>query len=413
MPMKDHLNPSVYDLQRSAIREFSKLASRTPGCVRLTLGEPDQDTPCEIRGAAVASLDAGKTHYIENNGSRELRDKIAGYERDRNGMDYSADEIIVTAGATEALFVSLFGTIEPGDEVIIPSPTFVLYEQIVKLCKGKAVMYDTTADGFQIRSEALGRLVSDRTKAIVLNSPNNPTGTVYDEESLRAVKEAVSGRDIFVICDDVYRSLIYTGNYHSFAEFRELREQIIVIQSFSKPYAMTGWRVGYLMADHSVKERLELIHQYMVVSVPSMFQRACVTALDTDVSGMREEYLQRRDYVLERLDAMGLDVVRPSGAFYVFPSIGKLGMGSQELCTRLVKEAGVALTPGIAFGSDDHVRISYCCSREDLKEGLDRLESFLRKLRQDMIASDRAAGQYHTSRKQNLIAVHKRRISKW
>lgn len=376
MAVHEHMNQAVYSLKRSAIREFSRLAASVPGCVRLTLGEPDFDTPEVISREVGASVAAGDTHYIENNGSRILRERISEFEKTK-GLEYSADEIIVTAGATEALFVSLLGILDPGDEVIIPVPAFVLYEQIVNLCRGVCVPMDTSDAGFQIRKDDFEPLISSRTKAVILNSPNNPTGCVYDEESLRTVYEAVKGRDVFVVCDDVYRSLYYGSVYHSFAEYRDIREQILAVQSFSKPYAMTGWRMGYLMADASVKERLELVHQFDVVSTPSFMQKACITALDTDTSYMTEEYRRRRDYVTGRLRDMGLETENPEGAFYVFPSIRKYDMGSFEFAERLVREGAVAVTPGAAFGSDDHIRISYCCSMDDLKEGLDRLERFL------------------------------------
>ena len=379
MAMRDHLNEAAYSLRRSAIREFSKMAAARENCVRLTLGEPDFATPDAVCNAAAESLQAGDTHYIENNGARELRIRIAEYEREKNGMDYDADEIIVTSGATEALFVSLLGIINPGDEVIIPVPAFVLYEEIVLLARGVPVFLDTTGDSFQIRREAIDFLITDRTKAVILNSPNNPTGCVYDEDSLRAVRDAVSGKNIFVICDDVYRQLCYTDKYHSFAENRELREQILVVQSFSKPYAMTGWRMGYLMADSPVKERLELIHQFDVVSTPSMFQKAGIAALQTDPSKMVTEYKKRRDYVTGRLREIGMELETPDGAFYVFPSVAKYGMDSMTFSIRLLNEGGVAVTPGIAFGSDRHIRISYCCSMDALREGTDRLEKFLKQ----------------------------------
>ena len=376
MAIHEHMNQAVYSLKRSAIRDFSKLASSVPDCVRLTLGEPDFDTPEAIKIKVSESVAEGDTHYIENNGSRALREHISKFEKSR-GLEYSTDEIIVTAGATEALFVSLLGILDPGDEVIIPMPAFVLYEQIVNLCRGVSVHMDTAAAGFQIRKDDLEPHISSRTKAVILNSPNNPTGCVYDEESLRTVYEAVKGKDIFVICDDVYRSLFYGSDYHSFAEYCDIKEQILAVQSFSKPYAMTGWRMGYLMADTSVKERLELVHQFNVVSTPSMMQKACITALDTDTSYMVEDYRSRRDYVVSRLSDMGLETGTPEGAFYVFPSIKRYGKGSFEFAERLVREAGVAVTPGAAFGCDDHIRISYCCSMDSLREGLDRLERFL------------------------------------
>lgn len=381
--MRDRLNAAVYTAKRSAIREFSALAKATPGCVSLTLGEPDFDTPLPVRDAAWDALCSHETHYIENNGARALRERIAAYEHDKNGMDYTADEVIVTAGATEALFVALFGILNPGDEVIIPTPAFVLYEEIVKLCRGVPVFLDTAPDGFQIDAARLSALVTPRTKAILLNSPNNPTGCIYDAESLAAVQSIAAERPLFVICDDVYRQLFYGTEYHSFAEFRALRDRLLLVQSFSKPYAMTGWRMGYLLADAPVKERLELLHQFMVVSMPAPFQRAAIAALEYDPAPLVETYRRRRAYVLSRLDGMGLDYPEPLGAFYAFPSIRRFGLEDREFCTRLIREGSLAVTPGACFGGPGHIRLSYCYGDAELKEGLDRLERFLEKLKQE------------------------------
>ena len=378
--MREKMNSAVFDLRRSAIREFAKLAKQTPGCISLTLGEPDFDTPQPIRKQAELSLENGETHYIENNGLKALREKIASFETDRHGFRYSEDQVIVTSGATEALFVSLFGILNPDDEVIIPTPAFVLYEEIVKLCRAKAVKLDTSVTGFQIRKSALEALVTQRTKAIVLNSPNNPTGTVLDIESLNAVRLLARERNLFVICDDVYNQLIYTDNYHSFTEFEDVRDRTILVQSYSKPYAMTGWRMGYLIAPAEIKERLELVHQFTVVSTPAPFQKAAVTALDFDPAELRETYRRRRAYMLSRLRAMDLEVPEPEGAFYMFPSIRKFGIDSSTFCRRMIEEAGLAATPGFCFGSDDHIRLTYCYSDPELAEGLDRLQSFIRKL---------------------------------
>ena len=380
MSMADRLNTALYGAKRSAIREFSRLAARTPGCIRLTLGEPDFDTPAPVCAAVGEALAAGETHYIENNGVPALREKIAAFERERNGLDYAAGDVIVTAGATEALFAALFGILNPGDEVIVPVPAFVLYERIVGLCRGVFVPLDTAPSGFQIDEASLSALITPRTKAIVLNSPNNPTGVVYDRRSLEAVRRVAAAREIFVICDDVYRQLCYAPDYLSFAEYRELRDRIIVAQSFSKPYAMTGWRMGYLLADAPVRERLELAHQFMVTSTPAPFQRACVAALDADPGDMLAEYRRRRDFVLAALGGMGLEAPVPQGAFYVFPSIARFGMDSAAFCTRLLTEAGVAVTPGGAFGADGHVRVSYCCAMDDLREGMARLAGFIGRL---------------------------------
>ena len=378
--MRDLMNGAVFDLKRSAIREFAKLAKETPGCISLTLGEPDFDTPECIRNQAKLSLDNGETHYIENNGLKDLRVAIADYETSKHGFDCSESQVIVTAGATEALFVSLFGILNPGDEVIIPTPAFVLYEEIVKLCRAIPVKLDSSATGFQIRKSLLDSLVTEKTKAFVLNTPNNPTGTILDTESLEAVRQVCLEHNLFVICDDVYRELIYTDDYHSFTEFKDVRDRTLLVQSFSKPWAMTGWRMGYLIAPADIKERFELVHQFMVVSTPAPFQKAAIAALEYDPIELRETYRKRRCYMLGRLRAMGLEVPEPEGAFYMFPSIRQFGLDSATFCRRMIAEAGLAATPGFCFGSDDHIRLTYCYSDSELTEGLDRLEGFIGKL---------------------------------
>lgn len=383
--MEEFLNSSLYNIKRSAIRVFSQKAKETPGCIALTLGEPDFSTPKNISELAKASLDSGDTHYIANNGAFELRKAIAEFEKEKNGMDYTQDEIIVTAGATQGLFTALFAILNGGDEVIVPEPAFGLYESIVTLCKGKYVPMNTADNEFQISAEMLESAITDKTKAIILNSPNNPTGCILSHESLMNVYNAVKNRNIFVICDDVYRQLVYTDNCPAFCSFKDLREKIIVIQSFSKPYAMTGWRMGYLMADYSIKKHLEPVHQYSVVSTVSFSQKACIEALKTDVTPMLETYKKRRSYVLERLSEIGLEAVTPLGGFYVFPSIKKFGISSGAFCERMIKQAGLAVTPGFCFGSDDHIRLTYCYSDAELEEGLNRLEKFVESLRCDKV----------------------------
>lgn len=375
--MKEKLNSAVYGLKKSAIREFSRLAKETQGCVALTLGEPDFDTPSPIRLEAEHSLENHETHYIENSGLFLLRERIARFEKEKHGFICEPEQVIVTSGATEALFVALYGVLNPGDEVIIPTPAFVLYEEIVKLARGVTRHLDTSKDGFQITEKALRALVSDKTKAIVLNSPNNPTGTILNEKSLKAVHDISKEKDIFVICDDVYRELVYTDDYHSFCEFDDLRDRTFLVQSFSKPYAMTGWRMGYLISPSEIVSSLALVHQFVVVSTASPFQKAAITALDFDPVELKNTYTKRRSYMLGRLKSMGLDVPSPQGAFYMFPSIRRFGLDSATFCTRMIKEAGLAATPGFCFGSDDHIRLTYCYSDDQLKEGLDRLEKFL------------------------------------
>ena len=378
--MAPALNSALAELQLSGIRRITAHAKQTPGCVLLTLGEPDGDTPDAVKSEVVASLAENDTHYPPNNGRDFLRAELSRHMKKR-GLDYGPDEIVVTCGATEALFAALTCVLNPGDEVVVPVPAFGLYESIVTLNRGSFVPLDTCADDFQIREDRLRDVITDRTKAFVLTSPSNPTGCLYDRESLDAVARAACACDAFVICDDVYASLVYDGSdaYCGFAAcYPDLRDRIIVCDSFSKPYAMTGWRLGWVAADAPLVQEIAKIHQYMVSSVPSFVQRAAARALSCDRAAVRDEYRARRDYVLRRLDAMGLHAVHPQGAFYVFPSIAHLGMTSEELCMRLIDEAGVALVPGSCFSAEGFVRLSYCCSMEAIEEGMDRLEGFVR-----------------------------------
>ena len=375
------LNESLDNLQLSGIRRITAKAKQTPGCILLTLGEPDGNTAEAVKAEVAASLAENDTHYPPNNGKDFLREAIAAHMA-RRGLSYAADEVIATCGATEALFVALTCVMNPGDEAVVPTPAFGLYESIITLNRGVFVPLDTRASSFQITESALARVASERTKVIVLTSPNNPTGCVYDERSLDAVARFARERDVFVVCDDVYASLAYDdAPYQGFAcRYPDLRDRVIVCDSFSKPYAMTGWRLGWVAADAPLIAQMAKIHQYMVSSVPSFVQRAAACALEQDVSAARESYRARRDYVVERLAAMGLSTVRPAGAFYAFPSIEKFGMSSEEFCLRLIDEAGVALVPGSCFSAEGFVRISYCCSMDAIEEGLDRLEGFVRRL---------------------------------
>ena len=345
------LNADLEPLRRSGIRIYTNMARQVPGCVMLTLGEPDFPTPEPIKEAAIAALRADMTHYAPNQGTEELRLAIATYE------DVKPEQVLVTVGATGALYTALTGILNPGDELIVPQPAFSLYETIATAAGVKTVRLDTAKTGFQITKEALHAAITPRTKAIVLNSPNNPTGVVYTAETLAAVKEAVLGKNIYVICDNVYDRLTYEP-CQDLSRDPELAEQILLCQSFSKPWAMTGWRVGYLVAPVEVTARLLLLHAAEVAAVPTFLQAACVTALQTDVSPMRDEYRRRRDYVLSRLERMGLACPKPAGAFYVFADISAYGLTSDTFCTRLIREEAVAAVPGSCFGSDTHIRSS-------------------------------------------------------
>ena len=375
------LNSALMGVEISGIRRFTALARSIPGACLLTMGEPDLNTPEAVKDAAKAALDKNDTHYPEGTGNLYLREAISRFEAEKNGLRYSPDEIVLTIGATEGLFTSLFTILNPGDEVIIPTPAFTLYESIVHLCRGVPVALPTEKDHFQVSRGGLEAAITPKTKAIVLTSPNNPTGCIYTKETLDGIHEVLKDRPIFVLCDEVYRQLIFTSEYSSFSSYQDMRDRLIVIQSFSKPYAMTGWRVGYLMADDPVCNRIKVAHQYDVVSAPSFIQPACVEALRYNNSADVELFRRRKEYVYGRLLKMGLEVPEPEGAFYMFINIEKFGMDSVTFCTRLLKEGLVALVPGIYFGTEGYMRMSYCYNDETLREGLDRLEAYVKSLK--------------------------------
>ena len=372
------LNHNLLRLKRSGIRQFTNLAKTAPGCVMLTLGEPDFDTDSAVKDAAALALGQNRTHYAPNQGVDVLRRAIADYEAGR-GLACQPEQVLVTAGASEALYTAITGILNPGDEVIIPTPAFVLYETIVIAAGGVPVYLDTKADDFQITPAALAAVLTEKTKAIVLNSPNNPTGTVLTEASLAAVKNAILGKPIFLICDNVYQGLCQE-KCPDLSTDPELQGQLLLCQSFSKPYAMTGWRLGWLVGPVDVMEKLLLLHAAILASVPTFIQDAGIAALAVSTREMAEVYARRRRFVSQRLREMGLSFPEPKGAFYVFPDISRFGLSDETFCTRLITEGGVATVPGSCFGTPGHIRISYCCSDEALEEGMTRLERFLQTL---------------------------------
>ena len=374
------LNKAVTQVELSGIRQFTYLVRDTPGACALTIGEPDLNTPDSIKEAAKAALDDNDTHYPPGNGYPYLLEAVSRYEAEQHGLHYGPSEIIMTVGATEALAAALSTIMNPGDEVIIPTPAFGLYEALVQLREGVPVNLPTEHNHYQIAPEELRAAITPKTKAIILTSPNNPTGCIYTKENLDAIHDILKDKPIFVLCDDVYRSLVYSGEYHSFAEYQDMRDRIIVINSFSKPYAMTGWRLGWCMADAPIMDRIQVYHQYAVTSIPAFVQRACVKALETDVSDVVALFRKRRDYVYRRLVDMGLEVQEPEGAFYMFIDIRKYGMDSNTFCTKMLREGLVGVIPGIHFGTEGYMRLSYCYSDADLKEGLDRIEKFIKTL---------------------------------
>lgn len=379
--MSIKLNENIQKIETSLIRRFNDMAVRQNAELFLTLGEPAFNTPDSVKQACVDALYQNKTHYGPNTGIKELREKVSEFEKRKNNLDYTPDEVMITNGSTEALTCALFTILNPGDEVIIPTPAFLLYEMIITYTGAKAVYMDMSANDFQISKKMLDEYITDKTKAIILTSPNNPSGTIFNADTLENVRAAVKDRDIFVICDECYNQLVFTDEKpKSFCNFSDMRDKIIVCQSFSKPYAMTGWRLGYMMAPEYIIKHAMKAHQFMTVSAGTFVQYAGIAALDFDPSQFVAVYKKRRDYVYDRLVKMGFDVIKPDATFYIFPSVRKFGLDSYEFCKRLLEEQSVVIIPGVAFGSEGNVRISFCVDDDVLVKALDRIEIFVKNL---------------------------------
>jgi aspartate/methionine/tyrosine aminotransferase len=379
--MLNRINPQVRQFKQSGIRKFSEEAKTIPGIINFTIGEPEFDTDERIKKAAKLALDDNQTHYPANAGLESLRRSIADFERKNHHLDYVWEEIIITNGATEALAASLMTILKEGNEVIIPSPMYVSYGPIISFCKAKLVSLETNNYNFQIDPNALEKCINIHTKAIVITSPNNPTGTILDRRSLEAVKSAAKKNDLFIISDDVYSQLVFTKEYEMLCHDESIRERLIITQSFSKPYAMTGWRVGYVMADLPISRAITQMHAYMVAGITTFNQIAAIEALKIDSTWMRECYHRRRDLAYGLLQAMNLPCIKPEGAFYLFPDIREFKLDSESFCLKAMREYKVALVPGIYFGADHNVRISYALSDEEIIEGLNRLKRMIMDLR--------------------------------
>lgn len=375
--MKELFNQAVLEMETSAIRAFNQYAVDHQASLFLTLGEPDFPTPSPIKEAAIDSLNRNQTRYSSARGSLRLREAICAFEKKRHQADYLPAEVMVTVGSTEAISTALATILNSGEEVIVLQPAFPLYRQLIQMNHGICVPVDISAHQFQLSAEMLESAITDKTKAIIINSPNNPTGTILNAESLAIIYEAVKKHQLFVICDDVYDQLLFTEQPESLLNYPDIRNFVITCQSFSKPYAMTGWRIGYMLADQAFIEEALKVHQYVLSCVNTFIQDAAVAALEYDVTDMLDSYRSRRDYVYGRLQEMGMDVELPDGTFYIFPSIKKYGLTSYEFCQKLVLEQGVALIPGEYFEADDYVRISFCVEDKVLASAMDKLEAFL------------------------------------
>lgn len=381
--MLDRINPIVRNIKKSGIRRFSEAANQMEGVVSLTIGEPEFDTPEAIKEAAFKALNENKTHYPVGVGVHGLRQAISDFESRDHRSQYKPEEVIVTVGSTEALATIFLALLEAGDEVIIPEPMYTVYTPMVEVCKAKVIALDTTGSAFQIDPKALEASITPKTKMIVITSPSNPTGVVYTQESLDAVAQLALKHRLFVVSDDVYNQLVYMDALPSLRWIPELRTHLIIAQSFSKPYAMTGWRIGYILADQSLAQVLGTFHPYLVSGIPPFIQEAAIEALNHDTQWMKDLYRQRRDNSLALLDGMGIPYVYPEGAFYIFMDISEFKLDSEAFCVKALNEYKLAMVPGVFFGShcDQYVRLSYATSEAQLYEGLDRLKTYVTDLR--------------------------------
>lgn len=381
--MRNPLSKAITEIQPSGIRRFFDAASTMSNVISLGVGEPDFDTPWHVREEGIYSLEKGRTFYTGNSGLLELREEIGRYLDRRFGLSYSADEILVTVGGSEAIDIGFRTMLDPGDEVIIPEPCYVSYLPCVKLAGGVPVRLPLEEkDQFKLTKEKLLSAITDKTKILVLPFPNNPTGAILNREELQIIADIVKEHDLFVMSDEIYSELNYEGGHVSIASIPGMRERTIVINGFSKSYAMTGWRLGYVAGPKEIMKQMLKIHQFVIMCAPTTSQYAAIEALrngDEDVRRMRESYDERRRFLVNALNEMGLPCFEPKGAFYVFPNISAYGMTSEEFARRLLEQERVAVVPGTAFGEcgEGFLRISYAYSIDNLKKALDKIEKFI------------------------------------
>jgi aminotransferase len=386
MELEHLINPQVKEIQISGIRKISNKVAEMPGALTLTIGQPDFPTPAHIVEAANRALEEQKTVYTPNPGILELRQAAADFVRGKYGLDYrAADEVIVTVGASEAVDIVLRTIVTPGAEVVLPAPVYPGYEPLIRLAGGVPVYVDTRESGFKMTAELLEPHLTDKTRCVILCYPSNPTGQVLDEGDLTALAQLLENRELFVLSDEIYSELVYGEAHRSIATIGRMREKTIVINGLSKSHAMTGWRIGFTFAPAAITQHMLKVHQYNVTCASSVSQYAALEALTNGVDDalpMRSAYVKRRDYVLARLQAMGLETEKPSGAFYVFPSIKRFGLSSEAFAYRLLEEEKVAVVPGDAFTpyGEGYIRISYAYAEDVLERALDRLETFVSKL---------------------------------
>lgn len=386
--MRNPLSNRIDQIKPSGIRKFFDIVNTMEGAISLGVGEPDFDTPYFVREEGVYSLEKGRTFYTSNSGLAELKKEITNYIKRRLNVEYdSKSEVIVTVGGSEGIDIALRAMLNPGDEVLIPQPSYVSYEPCTLLTGAVAVPINLSAENaFKLTRKQIEEKLTDKTKILVLPFPNNPTGSIMEKDELKEIADICIEKDLFVISDEIYSELTYGKKHHSIIEFEGMKERTILINGFSKAYAMTGWRLGYALGPANIIAAMTKIHQFAIMCAPTTSQYAAVKALrygDESIVKMRESYDGRRKYILKRFKDMNISCFEPEGAFYVFPCIKEFGMSSEEFATELLKDQKVALVPGDAFGEcgEGFLRISYAYSIEQIKEAFDRLEVFINKLR--------------------------------
>ena len=385
--MRNPLSDKIVQIPPSGIRKFFDIVNEMDDAISLGVGEPDFDTPWHVREEGIYSLEKGRTFYTSNAGLKPLKDEISYYLKRRCDVSYDPDhEILVTVGGSEAIDIALRAMLNPGDEVLIPQPSYVSYLPCTVLADGVPVIIELEEkDRFRLTPEKLLEKITDKTKILILPFPNNPTGAIMEREDLEKIAKIVIEKDLFVLSDEIYSELTYTDRHVTIASLPGMKERTVLINGFSKAYAMTGWRLGYAAAPEIILKQMLKIHQYAIMCAPTTSQYAAVDAMknwDQDVEDMRESYNQRRRYLLHAFEEMNISCFEPQGAFYTFPNIKRFGMSSDEFATRLLKEEKVAVVPGTAFGDcgEGFLRISYAYSLESLKKALGRIKRFVDRL---------------------------------
>ena len=385
--MRNAISKKIEGIQPSGIRKFFDVVSEMPDAISLGVGEPDFDTPYSVREEGIYALEKGRTFYTSNAGLKELREEISRYLKRKYSLDYDADdEIMVTVGGSEAIDVALRCMVDPGDEVLIPTPCYVSYLPCAIMADAVPKVIELKAENqFKLTRQELIDSITDKTKILILAFPNNPTGAIMTKEELEELVPVILEHDLFVISDEIYSELTYDNKHCSIASLPGMKERTVTINGFSKAFAMTGWRLGYACAPKEIMKQMIKLHQFAIMCAPTNSQFAAVEALrncDDDVDRMVEAYNQRRRFLLNSFKEMGIDCFEPFGAFYVFPSIAKFGMTSEEFANRLLREQKLAVVPGTAFGEcgEGFVRISYAYSIENLKQGMDRIRKFIESL---------------------------------